>query len=244
MKRNFKLVIAYDGKELKGWQFQPNERTIQGDIENELLKLFQGQKITLIGSGRTDSGVHAYGQVANIVLDTDWNKNNIMNALNANLKNDIYIKNISEVDDDFHARFLATERTYKYYLTNEYYPVQRHYAWNVSYDIDYEILSQCASLVLKNKDFDFFCKANSEVENKKCNIFESCWEKNGSFYIYTVKANRFLHHMVRFLVGTMVEVSRGRVPINEFKKMLSNQETEFNIYCAPPMGLFLKKVKY
>jgi len=244
LKRNFKLIIAYDGTELKGWQFQPNVRTVQGDIENELLKLFQGQRITLIGSGRTDSGVHAYGQVANIILNTDWNKNNIKNALNSNLKNDIYIKDIVEIHNKFHARFFAIERTYKYYITNEFDPVQRNFIWYFKHEINYNIILECASLILKNKNFESFCKANSETENKKCEIIESFWKKDGLFYTYTIKANRFLHHMVRFLVGTMIEVARGKIPLHEFEKMLLNQETEFKIYCAPAMGLFLQNVEY
>ena len=113
MKRNFKLLISYDGTKLKGWQFQPNQRTVQGDIENKLVELFNNQKITLIGAGRTDSGVHANGQVANVVLNTKWDQKDIMNALNANLENDIHIKHIIEINKDFHARFSAKERSYK-----------------------------------------------------------------------------------------------------------------------------------
>ena len=244
MKRNFKITIAYDGTDLKGWQFQPNVRTVQGDIEKELLKLFKGQKVTLIGSGRTDSGVHAYGQVANVILDTDWKNENIKNALNANLKNDIYIKDVVEIDESFHARFRAIERTYKYYIVSDYYPFQRDFAWYIKYNFNFDILSQCAALIIKNKNFESFCKANSEVENKQCSILKSNWIYDGFFYVYEIKGNRFLHHMVRFLVGTMLEVAKGKIPIEEFQKMLNNEKTNYKIFCAPSIGLFLQKVKY
>ena len=244
MKKNFKLVIAYDGTKLKGWQFQPNERTVQGDIENELSKLFKDQKINLIGSGRTDSGVHALRQIANIVLDTKWETRNIRNALNANLENDIYIKDVIEIDEKFHARFSAKKRSYKYFITNEYCPINRLSNWNTKKNINFEKLTKCASLVLVNKDFTNFCKATAEVKTKECKIYESKWINDEKTFIYTIKANRFLHHMVRFLVGTMIEVSRNRISINDFKNMLQVEKLNYSVFCAPAKGLFLDRVEY
>ena len=244
MIRNLKFLISYDGSCFKGWQFQPNVRTVQGDIETQILKLFKNQKINLIGSGRTDSGVHANEQIASIKLKTDWKLDNIKNALNANLKDDVYIKEILNVDQNFHARFSAKERSYKYYVSNQYSPQSKLYVWNTKKKLDLKLLNQCSVLIGKNNDFTNFCKSKSEVKNKICNIFHSYWECEDEVFIYSVKANRFLHHMVRFLVGTMIEVSRGRIIIDDFKQMLNNQNTAYNPFCAPAKGLFLYKIGY
>ena len=244
MIRNLKLLISYDGSDFKGWQFQPNVRTVQGDIETQILKLFNDQQINLIGSGRTDSGVHAKEQVASIKLKTDWKLDNIKNALNANLKDDVYIKKILNVDQNFHARFSAKERSYKYYVSNQYRPNSRFYVWFTKKKLNLKLLNQCSDLIKKNNDFTNFCKSKSEVKNKICNIFQSHWECKDEILIYSVKANRFLHHMVRFLVGTMIEVSRGRMLMNDFEQMLNNQKTAYEPLCAPAKGLFLYKIGY
>ena len=244
MTRNFKLLISYDGTDFKGWQFQPNVRTVQGDIETQILKLFKNQKINLIGSGRTDSGVHAKQQVASIKLETNWELDTIKNALNANLKDDLYIKDVKLENQSFHARFSAKERSYKYYVSNQYRPNSRLYVWYTKKKIDIELLNQCSDLIKRNNDFSAFCKANSEVKNKICKIFYSHWDSKDGVFIYNVKANRFLHHMVRFLVGTMIEVSRGRILLNDFKKMLNNQNSDYDPLCAPAKGLFLHKIGY
>ena len=244
MIKNFKFIISYDGTNLKGWQFQPNVRTVQGDIENKLSKLFKGQRINLIGSGRTDSGVHALGQVANIFLDTNWSNDNIKNALNANLENDIYVKTVVQIDDGFHARFSAINRSYKYFVRKDFCPSDRFFSWETRNKIDLNILDDCALLILNNQDFANFCKANAEVKSKKCKIIESNWQQKNEKFIFSIKANRFLHHMVRFLVGTMLEVSRGRIPLVEFENMLKLKPTQYKVLCAPSRGLFLDKVIY
>ena len=244
MIKNFKFIISYDGTNLKGWQFQPNVRTVQGDIEKKLSKLFKGQRINLIGSGRTDSGVHALGQVANIFLDTNWSNDNIKNALNANLENDIYIKTVDQIDDGFHARFSAINRSYKYFIRKDFCPFDRFFSWETKNKIDLNILDDCALLILNNQDFTNFCKANAEVKSKKCKIIESNWQQKNEKFIFSIKANRFLHHMVRFLVGTMLEVSRGRIPLVEFENMLKLNPTQYKVLCAPSRGLFLDKVIY
>jgi tRNA pseudouridine38-40 synthase len=242
--KNFKFIISYDGTNLKGWQFQPNVRTVQGDIEKKLSNLFKGQRINLIGSGRTDSGVHALGQVANIFLDTNWSNDNIKNALNANLENDIYVKTVDQIDDGFHARFSAINRSYKYFVRKDFCPSDRFFSWETKNKIDLNILDDCALLILNNQDFTNFCKANAEVKSKKCKIIESNWQHKNKKFIFSIKANRFLHHMVRFLVGTMLEVSRGRIPLVEFENMLKLKPTQYKVLCAPSRGLFLDKVIY
>jgi len=241
---NYKLIISYDGSNFKGWQTQPKDRTVQATIENVIKDIFNTQDIKLIGSGRTDSGVHANNQVANFNFSTNMNENQIRNALNSKLPQDIFVKNCIEVDESFHSRFSALEREYKFYIVSEYNPTNRFYTWLITYDFDYDALIECSKLILGEHDFSFFSKMSSKVENKKCNIFKSAWQAQNGIYIYKIKGNRFLHHMVRFLVGTMFEVARGRFTVENFKDMLDCRQTNCYPVCAPATGLFLERVAY
>ena len=238
------MVIAYDGTEFRGWQIQAHGRTVQGEIEAKLSTLFNDQKITLIGAGRTDSGVHASGQVANIKLDISWDAETIKNALNANLGDDIWIKEVSEGSPDFHARFSAKSRKYEYHISTEYSPITRNYEWWVMQDLDIDVLQKCAKMIKNTVNFTRFCKATSEVNNYLCKIIESHWEFDETMLVYMVKANRFLQHMVRFLVGTMIEVARGRILQSEFQNMLDDKEGDISVFRAPAKGLILTKVAY
>ena len=244
MTKNFKLHIAYDGTNYHGWQIQVNNKTVQGELEKILNKFFTDQKISLIGSGRTDSGVHALGQVANIRVDTVWETETLKNALNANLEDDIWIQEVTEVDHEFHSRFSAKHREYEYSITTEYSPITRNSSWWIKYDLELDLLHYCADLVKNANDFTRFCKATAEVANKQCTILESFWEIEKHSVVYRVKANRFLQHMVRFLGGTMIEVARGRLKKTEFKKMLNAEHTKISVIRAPANGLCLKNIGY
>ena len=138
---NFKIDISYDGTNYFGWQIQKNELTIQGQIESALYKIFKNDSINCIGSGRTDTGVHAYHQIANIKVDTLMDAQELRNALNANIKNDIFINSCKIVNDDFHARFSAIKREYVYYIEKKFSPIKRHYCWQFNGDIDCALLT-------------------------------------------------------------------------------------------------------
>ena len=241
---NYKLIISYDGTLYSGWQFQPNVPTVQGTIEKALEKICINQKIQLIGSGRTDAGVHALNQTANIFLKTDISVNNLKKAINSYLPNDIFIRSCSLEEDDFHARFSAKKRKYIYYISKEYYPHNRFFSWKINWDCDKSILFKCSDMVKGKHDFSCFSKLSSEVKNKICMVYDSCWTIDKSGYKYKIVADRFLHHMVRFIVGTMIEVSRGRYSIDDFENMINTINTKKTALCAPPKGLFLDKVYY
>ncbi len=238
------MVIAYDGTDFNGWQIQVQGRTIQGEIEKKISTLIDNQKITLIGAGRTDSGVHALGQAANIKLELNWDADTMKNALNSKLWEDIWIHEVSEESPDFHARFSAVSRKYEYHINTEFSPITRNYEWWVNRELDMDVLQHCAKLIKNNKNFNRFCKATSEVNNYLCEIIDSHWEFNDTMLIYRVRANRFLQHMVRFLVGTMIEVGRGRISQDEFRLMLDGENTDNSVYRAPAKGLFLTEVLY
>ena len=239
------MTIQYDGTSLYGWQAQSDERTVQGDIEAALKKIFKNQKINLIGSGRTDAGVHALGQVANIKIDSNMDVQEFINAVNGNIGNDINILTCDEVDINFNSRFSAIKREYEYRTSNIYSPINRRYVCHLKDDLNLKELNRCAKLVLGEHDFTQLSKKNDEIKNKICMIYISNWEKNNNQLVYNIVGNRFLHHMVRYLVGMMIEVAykHRSISIDDFKNIL-NGKKRINLYKAPAKGLYLKSVYY
>ena len=242
--KNYKITISYDGTSLHGWQIQKNSRTVQGDIENALEKIFN-QKINLIGAGRTDSGVHALGQVANFKVSTSMTPNELKNALNGNLGRDIFIISCHEVNLDFHSRFSAVKREYIYKIQTNFTPISRNFSWSLDSNfVDINILNECSKLVMGEHDFSQLSKKNVEIENKNCHIYSSKWIVDDSSLNYMISANRFLHHMVRYLVGVMIEVSKKNLlSIDDFESMLNANKRKF-IFKAPSKGLYLNRVLY
>ena len=240
----YQLTIQYDGSDFHGWQVQPKQRTVQGDIEKALCKIFSEKKITLIGAGRTDAGVHALAQVAHVELNDRFSPDELCRALNGTLEKDVRIDLVETVKGDFHARFSAIAREYEYYLVENYSPINRQYVANLKWEVDLELLNECATILLGEHDFSSFCKSNSEVENKICKISKAHWKNVGERLIFFVRADRFLQHMVRYLVGTMLEVGRGRYDLMDFLALINNNAKKAMVVRAPAKGLFLKKIYY
>jgi tRNA pseudouridine38-40 synthase len=238
------LTIQYDGSDFHGWQVQARGRTVQGDIENALSVIYPDEKITLIGAGRTDAGVHALGQTAHINLPTKLSADELLQAINGNLNQDVRIDFVEKADDDFHARFSATAREYAYHIVKHFRPVTRNYTTPLKFKVDVKILNKCAYILPGEHDLTSFCKATAEVDHKLCNVHSATWEESEEMLIFRVKANRFLQHMVRYLVGTMLEVARGRYTSSDFESLLNNKQTKAVVVRAPAQGLFLKKVYY
>jgi tRNA pseudouridine38-40 synthase len=244
MLKNYQLIISYDGSSFFGWQIQNDVRTIQGEIEKELKSIFKVDNINLIGSGRTDSGVHANGQVANFKIKTNMSEEQIKNAINRKLSKDIFIKDCKIMKDDFNSRFAAINREYIYYIIEDYSPINRMYSWHCKWPINKDRLDECADLLIGKNDYTLFSKASSETKNKICKISYSKWDFNDSQYSYKIIGNRFLQHMVRLLVGTMIEVGRERLTIENFKNILNCKEDKVTAVRAPASGLFLNKIYY
>ena len=238
------MTIQYDGSDFHGWQVQAQGRTIQGDIESALTVIYPEEKISLIGSGRTDAGVHALAQEAHVELPVRLSCLELRQALNGNLKRDVRIDSVVEANDDFHARFSARAREYQYHLVTNYSTITRKYAAEIKWDLNKKLLNDCAAILLGTHDFTSFCKATAEVENKICIINEVEWKDTGEKYIFRIQANRFLQHMVRYLVGTMLEVARGRYELRDFIDLVNRSQTEAVVVRAPAQGLFLIKVYY
>jgi tRNA pseudouridine38-40 synthase len=234
----------YDGTNYLGWQTQAKGQTIQGEIEVALGGIYSDDKLSLIGSSRTDSGVHALGQIAHFEAETSMKPNQIIKAINSKLKRDIWIEDCMEVDGNFHARFSAKKRKYIYIISSVFTPFERNKSWFITWDININKMQECAKMILGEHDFTCFCKATAEVNHKICTIINASWEQDKEKLFFNISANRFLQHMVRFLVGTMIEVGRGRYSIDDFSQFINGRHPKLAVVRAPAHGLFLKEVIY
>ena len=242
--KNFKLTIQYDGTDYCGWQIQKNAITVQATIKKALEDIVKTNNVNVIGSGRTDSGVHSVGQVCSVKLKTNMTNIQLLKALNSKLPNNIRVSLSEIVDDKFNARFSAVDREYIYKIKKESSPFDYKYYWNYPYDYDINILNNCAKIVIEQNNFYNFCKPSPDIKNYNCTINYSQWEIENDILIYQINANRFLHHMVRMLVGTMLEVSRGKILEVDFLNLFNQNLNKNMILTAPSKGLYLFKVKY
>jgi len=241
--RNIKLLIEYDGTDFVGWQIQAYGRTVQGEIEKALGQILQ-EKVNVIGAGRTDSGVHARGQVANFRTESVVSLDAIKCGLDGLLPEDIVVHSVEEVDLDFHARYSARERIYRYYISKLPTALSRRFCWFVKYKLSIELMRQCADTIIGTHDFESFCIAKSEVKNHICTVKFVRWIESDAMLIFEIGANRFLHGMVRALVGTMVDVGRGYITLNDFITILETKDRKAAGMAAPPRGLFLEQIIY
>ncbi len=241
--RNIKLVVEYDGTDFVGWQIQQQGRTVQQEITSILRQILQ-EDVNVIGAGRTDSGVHARGQVANFRTNSPLTPETLLNALNGLLPRDICIHAAEEVPEEFHARFDAKERTYRYFIAPRPTAIDRRYSWFSKYTLDIGVMNTCAKLLEGEHDFCSFSKLNPELSHSRCIVASSHWFESNGMFVYEIQANRFLHGMVRTLVGTMVHVGRSYRTFDEFRKILNSRERSEAGMSAPPHGLFLESVRY
>ena len=241
--RNIKLILEYDGTNYVGWQRQENGKSIQGEIESVLSQVLQ-EKVSVIGAGRTDAGVHARGQVANFRTESKLDISEMKGGLNGLLPDDIVVHNVEEVPIDFHARYSAKERQYSYLITKAPSALIRNYSWLVKFPLDVELMQQAAGTLIGKHDFESFCKANSGVDNHFCTVSSASWYHEGSLLVFMINADRFLHGMVRTLVGTMVDAGRGYMSFDDFKKILEKKNRAEAGMSAPAKGLVLEKIIY
>jgi tRNA pseudouridine38-40 synthase len=240
----YKIILEYDGTNYCGWQRQAEDPSIQEVLENALVELNQQIPVTVYGAGRTDSGVHALGQVAHFELEIWRSPEVLCRALNAKIPSDIVILNCEEVDMNFHARYSAKCRTYLFQILRRVSAIHRYYSWQLDCNLDYEKLTECAHLLLGEHDFSAFCSTQTESENKLSTIYRAAWLREGDWLKFRISAIRFLHSMVRMLVGTMIEIARGRYTVVDFEQILNQQVATPGVYTAPPQGLFLENIEY
>ncbi|MEC7918905.1 MAG: tRNA pseudouridine(38-40) synthase TruA [Candidatus Neomarinimicrobiota bacterium] len=239
----YKITVQYDGLDFSGFQSQKNLNTIQDKIEHSLSFLNENNLIRLSGASRTDSGVHALGQVAHFDLDTDLSLNAIKRAINARLPIEIRIIDIIEVDDQFHSRFDAIKKEYLYQccLTDNPLLAKNHF---IVKKINFEILKDLETELLGKHDFLSFSKFDIEKKNTICEIFKSKWTLEDDKLFYIIEGNRFLHHMVRYLVGTMIACMEGKIAKKDFLSLLDNPIKNARLFKAPAHGLILNRIFY
>lgn len=245
--RNIKLVLAYDGTDFHGWQIQTNVATVQGVIQETLRRLCQ-EEINVYGSGRTDAGVHARGQVAHFRTTSKIPAGNLHQALNNLLPESIRVYDCREVDLDFHARYSAKSKLYSYTILARPIcsPFRRRYVYHIAYSLDADKMATAALHFRGDHDFSSFCDAQDDSPSKVRSVAlsEITWEEKNQLIIYRVEANGFLHRMVRVMVGTLIEVGRGRLAPDSIPKLIEAHDRTAAPWTAPPQGLCLEWVKY
>ena len=245
---NFKLIIEYDGTDFHGWQRQKNDRTIQQEIEQALFSMTAtAQRITLNGSGRTDAGVHAYGQVANFLCETGLTGTVFQKGLNSILPDDIVIKDCRLVDPDFHARYDARSKIYHYRIINRSLPpaIGRQYAWFIRRELNPAAMRSALSQIIGSHDFKSFEGSGSPRAHTVRNIMTAgLTEHPDGLLVFEIEADGFLRFMVRNIVGTLVCVGQGKMNAAEFGEILASRNRDLAGPTAPPQGLFLVEVRY
>ncbi len=244
--RNIKLLIEYDGTNYQGWQIQPKGPTVQGILE-EKIGLLTGQPVQLFGSGRTDSGVHALGQVAHFKTQNPMNVRTIQRGLNSLLPRDIVIQRAEEVGEGFHARKHSKSKIYEYRILNRNLrsAFHRGYVWHIPQKLDLAEMKKATQSLIGEHDFSAFRTVGSPTRTTVRRVIRAEWKRGRDGLIrFEIEANGFLKQMVRSIIGTLVEIGKGRMKAEDLRKILNSRDRKEAGPTAPAQGLFLKEVKY
>jgi tRNA pseudouridine38-40 synthase len=240
------LTVHYDGSAFHGWQLQPGRRTVQGVLQERLSRLTD-RPCTVLASGRTDSGVHAMGQAVAVDVPVRWSPARLLRALNATLPPDVWVESAVAVRPDFHPRYDALSRTYAYRVGTHPHaasPFERRWCWPLGEALDADLLAVAAAPLAGRHSFWAFSKSGQPERGDACTVRSAAWSEWRLGYCFTITADRFLHHMVRYLVGTMVDVALGRRPVSDVARLLAKEPGLVTSPPAPPEGLFLMRVEY
>lgn len=238
------LYFSYDGTAYHGWQVQPNADTVQQKL-NEALSILLRENVETVGAGRTDTGVHASAMVAHFDTDVVFENATLVDKLNRLLPQDISVSKIQKVAGDAHARFDATARTYHYHVYTGKQPFLRHYATRLYYTPNYDLMNQAAQALLQFTDFTSFSKLHSDAKTNICHIEYARWVEVGpNHWRFEIKADRFLRNMVRAIVGTLLEVGRSKLTIDDFVKVIESKSRNSAGESVPAKGLSLVGVDY
>ena len=241
----FFITLSYDGTRYHGWQVQPNGPSVQEKLQWALSTILR-QDIQVTGAGRTDAGVHARMMVAHFDVETmDYELQDLTYKLNRLLPQDIAIQKMEPVSDEMHARFSATSRTYHYYIHTVKDPFLRAYSCELHYPLDFQLMNEAAAILMTYEDFGAFCKAHADVKTTLCHITAAQWHQTSpSSWYFEITANRFLRNMVRAVVGTLIDVGRGRLSLDDFRKVVEGKRRTEAGESMPANALFLEEVKY
>jgi len=244
--RRYFAHIKYNGKNYHGWQYQPNAISVQEVIETEMSKILR-DKISILGCGRTDTGVHADSYYFHFDTDTDMDLDQLVFKLNGMLPVDISISNIIPVGEKAHARFDATYRSYRYDIHFYKDPFLTDFSWYYPwYNLDFNKMEEASRLLKNYTDFPMFCKAGSDVKTFICHIYDVSldYSEEERRLVFKIGADRFLRTMIRRIVGTLIQIGRDKMTVEEFENILKEKKELPHINLAPPQGLYLSSVKY
>lgn len=243
MPRYF-IRLAYDGSPFCGWQVQPGQSTVQGELEQALGQLL-AKPVGVAGCGRTDTGVHANDYLAHIDVSDTVDTAQVTYKLNKMLHPAIGIREIFPVEGDFHARFSATARTYRYFIHAQSDPFVRDFSWHVPQELDVVTMNQAAERLLHYSDFSSFCRSGSETRTNECRVSYASWSApEAGRLVFEITADRFLRNMVRAIVGTLIEVGRGKSSVQDFESIVEAKDRSVAGTSAKAHGLFLWSIAY
>ena len=236
--------FGYDGAAYHGWQIQPNGNSVQEELQRGLSTLLR-EEISVTGAGRTDAGVHARVMVAHFDTEKTLDCRQLAYKLNRLLPQDIAVDRVEQVSDDLHARFSATSRTYHYYIHTRKDPFRRAYSCELHYDLDFAKMNEAGRILTTYEDFGAFCKAHSDVKTTLCQVTKAEWiQTSDSSWYFEITANRFLRNMVRAVVGTLIDVGRGKLTLDDFKKVIEGKQRSEAGESMPANALFLEEIVY
>ena len=238
------VTFSYDGSRYHGWQIQPNGDSVQARLQQALSLLLRSD-IAVTGAGRTDAGVHARMMVAHFDVAAEIDGRQLTYKLNKLLPHDIAVSRVERVADDLHARFSATSRMYRYYLHTEKNPFLGSVSCELHYPLDFNKMNEAAAVLMQYEDFGAFCKAHADVKTTLCRVTVAEWHQTSpSTWYFEIRANRFLRNMVRAVVGTLVDVGRGRVTLDDFRKIIEGKKRTEAGESMPAQALFLEDITY
>ena len=236
------MELGYNGAPFFGWQVQPGKETVQGCIENALSLLLR-EEISVTGCGRTDTGVNARQFFAHFETEQPIEPSRLTDKLNSFLPKEIAIYRIFPVEEGMHARFSAVSRTYKYYVAVTKNPFNFHFSYRIFQKLDVEKMNEAAAILLETSNFTSFSKLHTQVNNNLCRVTEARWEMEDGVLVFTVTADRFLRNMVRALVGTLLQVGKGKITVGEFKAIIARKDRCAAGDSVPAHALFLENVR-
>lgn len=238
------ITLSFDGTAYHGWQIQPHSVSVQEELQKALTTLLR-MPVEVVGAGRTDTGVHARKMVSHFDINAELDCQQLVYKLNKLLPRDIAVQHVEQVSDDMHARFSAKSRTYHYYVHLGKNPFLRSYSWQLYGNPDFELMNRAAAVLMEYTDFTSFSKVNTDTKTNDCTITEAHWDRVGEGqWRFTITANRFLRNMVRAIVGTLMEVGRGRMTIEQLRQVIEAKDRCRAGDSVPGNALFLVDVKY
>lgn len=239
------ITLSYDGTNYHGWQVQPGADSVQARLNDALTKLLGGQPVECVGAGRTDAGVHASRMVAHFDTERELDCEQFAYRLNRIVPRDIAVQRVERVADDMHARFSARARTYHYYVYTRKNPYRRHYATQLYFEPDYVAMNEVAEVLLETEDFTSFSKVNNDQKTNICQVTHARWvQVDDDMWRFEITANRFLRNMVRAVVGTLLEVGRGRMDRDQFCRVIGQKDRCSAGESVPGNALFLVDIQY